>query len=122
MDTSAKRGVYIWLKTTHKKSKDEDILNALITAIAGEMRVLHLGVRKGDGSSTSDSSLIRSVFVVKLDEEAIGEGASSSPIQLTKLADMQGAVNGSTGDSNRSNCRAYIMPYPPEGTVWKILE
>jgi len=122
MDTSAKPGVYVWLKTTHKKSAGENILNALISAIAGEIRVLHLGVREGDGSSTTDSSLVRSVYVVKIDEEALGERAASSPINLTNLADMQGAVNGATGDTNRSNCRAYVMPYPPEGVRWKVLE
>lgn len=121
MDKKADPGVYIWIGTTHKRGKEEEIIRSLYTALAGDSRTFKLGLRVGTGSTASDD-LIRSVFVLYLDEEVLSARTTSSPVRMTLLANIKGAVNGATGDPERSNCMPCILPYPPEKVIWKTVE
>lgn len=118
MDTSEGLGVYIWAKTTHVKGVSPDIFRALRCALAGDLGRFNLGVVLGTGETTGSDHLVRSNFVLELDLDELSVNAASSPVNSGLLADVRGAVNSSTADMERSNCRPTVMPYPPEGTVW----
>lgn len=118
MDTEAKPGVYVWLKTTHKDRREEQIIESIRTAISGEFRWLDIGVVKGTGDTTSSEDLIRSIFVLRLKTEEMSDGATASPLSINLISNAMGAVNGATGDPKRSNCRPRVMPYPPLRVTW----